>query len=181
MTLGVGDIFTCIVPYCPASWYCVSKAMKTKAEKCIVSSLHIREQWSNGMILMKAVMEKKPEILNIFLRAKLKVPRTLLSHQIVAHILSYEYVRQALKPLGIIRYLEIAPDEVVACMDVRDVSVVRRGKDVTAYKTLMDFGRIFLETFKHLLLTIYTTLDLCDPISLIKVEDSLRLTGDVSR
>ncbi len=118
------DILTHLISYAPASWYTVSKYCKKVATSSILKSNHIREQWYNGAIFMKAAHENKPEILNIFLNAKWKLSDKILNcargKEVVTKLLEYEYMKDLIAEHNLVlSYLSIAPDEIIKYFDIK--------------------------------------------------------------
>ncbi len=112
------DVLSCIISFGPAMWYTVSKSCREIAKQHILNSDHIRKQWNDGAIFIKANYENNPEMLTIFLDAEWslseRVLRNVSKKSTVVKLLQYPHIIDLINKYNMaLDCLRYAPDEVI--------------------------------------------------------------------
>ncbi len=129
------DILVHLIPYCPATWYAVSKKTQKIAEQSITQSKHIRNQWKNGAIINKAIYEDVPEITRLFFRNRFG-----LSHELIG-ILLRDSMSYALLPI-IQNIIQIAITYVTDLSDSEKIELMKVYPDIVIDKFDMKDVRV---------------------------------------
>ncbi len=130
------DILRNIISYGPCKWYTVSKATKSIAEECISKSSHILKQWNSKSILIKAIFEKKVDIVKMFFRLGFPLPTgimyvlyyctdsvTQILNEIFSHAVTHSTVRDTMSNEDKLTLLRIIPNAIVQVFDVKNLSM----------------------------------------------------------